>query len=327
MEAGMAALVLDGRPPAREIEAQLAARVAALRERNGGRSPVLAILLVGTDRTSARHAQMKESACRRVGIEPLPIHLPEQATTAEVLARIDGLNADPRVDGIFLQHPAGAASRGHAGTPGRSAGAASRGHAGTPGSPVAEHVDERRCFDRIALEKDVGGDASQSFGRLATGESGFASVTPAGIMRLLSYYGVALEGKRAVVVGRSPMVGKPMAILLLGAHATVTLCHSRTGDLPEVVRRGEVVVGAVGRPELIRGRWIRDGAVVIDAGYHRGGVGDVELPAAADRCFAYTPVPGGVGPMTIATLLAHTVEAAERSAGTVRTGPPPCRPR
>jgi methylenetetrahydrofolate dehydrogenase (NADP+)/methenyltetrahydrofolate cyclohydrolase len=293
----MAALVLDGKPPAREIEARLGARVAALRQGDGGRSPALAILLVGADRTSARHAQLKESACRRVGIEPLPVQLPGQTTTAEVLARIDTLNADPRVDGIFLQHP------------------------------VARRVDERRCFDRIALDKDVGGDTSHSFGRLVLGEGGFASVTPAGIMRLLSYYGVALQGKRAVVVGRSPMVGKPMAILLLGAHATVTICHSRTRDLPEVVRRGEVVVGAVGRPGLIKGQWIRDGAVVIDAGYHRGGVGDVELPAVAERCLAYTPVPGGVGPMTIATLLVHTVEAAERSSGTVRTGRPPCRPR
>jgi methylenetetrahydrofolate dehydrogenase (NADP+)/methenyltetrahydrofolate cyclohydrolase len=290
----MAALVLDGRPPAREIEAELGARVEALRQGDGGRSPALAIVLVGADPTSARHAQLKESACRRVGIEPLPVQLPEQTTTAEVLARIDGLNADPRVDGIFLQHP------------------------------VARRVDERRCFDRIALEKDIGGDTTQSFGRLALGESGFASATPAGVMRLLSYYGVALEGKRAVVVGRSPMVGKPMAIMLLGAHATVTICHSRTRDLAEVVRRGEVVVGAVGRPELIKGHWIRDGAVVIDAGYHRGGVGDVELAAVADRCLAYTPVPGGIGPMTIAMLLTHTVEAAERSSGTVRTGRPPC---
>jgi methylenetetrahydrofolate dehydrogenase (NADP+)/methenyltetrahydrofolate cyclohydrolase len=293
----MAALVLDGKPLAREIEAELAARVEALRQGNGGRPPALAILLVGADRTSARHAQLKEGACRRVGIEPLPVHLPERTTTAEVLARIDTLNADPRVDGIFLQHP------------------------------VARQIDERRCFDRIALAKDVGGDTSHSLGRLALGESGFASATPAGVMRLLAYYQVALEGKQAVVVGRSAMVGKPMAILLLGANATVTICHSRTRDLPAVVRSGEVVVGAVGRPELIKGQWIRDGAVVIDAGYHRGGVGDVELPAVAGRCLAYTPVPGGIGPMTIAMLLTHTVEVAERSSATVRTGRPPCRPR
>jgi methylenetetrahydrofolate dehydrogenase (NADP+)/methenyltetrahydrofolate cyclohydrolase len=155
-------------------------------------------------------------------------------------------------------------------------------------------------------------------------------------MRLLSYYGIALEGKRAVVVGRSPMVGKPMAHLLLGADATVTICHSLTRELPEIVRRGEVVVGAVGKPELIKGRWIRDGAVVIDAGYHpavpagagTGGaaVGDVEVRAVVDRCAAYTPVPGGVGPMTIAVLLANALAAAERSAGSFRTGPPPGRP-
>jgi methylenetetrahydrofolate dehydrogenase (NADP+)/methenyltetrahydrofolate cyclohydrolase len=352
--------VLDGRPPARQIEAQVATRVAALR-RDGGRPPVLAILLVGADRTAARHGQLKERACRRVGMEPLPIALAERATTAEVRAAIDRLNDDPRVDGIFLQHP------------------------------LPRHVDERPCFDRIAVGKDVGGDSSLSFGRLvSSGTSGvgagagegcegaFAAATPAAIMRLLAYYGIGVEGKRAVVVGRSPMVGKPMAVLLLAANATVTVCHSRTRDLAATVRRGEVVVGAVGKPELIKGRWIRDGAVVIDAGYHprhadpsetagRGAgaapfgasaapigagpagsapsaAGDVELGAVAGRCAAYTPVPGGVGPMTIAVLLANTVAAAEvsaaaaRAAGAaaagaagaaaaVRTGPPPGRPR
>ncbi len=234
-------------------------------------------------------------------MELLEIALPPGTGTAEVLAEIDRLNDDPRVHGIFLQHPLPAA------------------------------IDERRCFDRIAVEKDVGGDGSLSFGRTALGGSAFGAATPVAIMRLLSHYGISVAGRQAVVVGRSAMVGKPMAILLLAADATVTICHSRTRRLADVVRRAEVVVGAVDSPELIKGHWIRDGAVVIDAGSHPArdrsdesdgsagrvgsgrSVGDVELSAVADRCAAYTPVKGGIGPMTIATLLDHTVTAAERA--------------
>jgi methylenetetrahydrofolate dehydrogenase (NADP+)/methenyltetrahydrofolate cyclohydrolase len=280
----MAGLVLDGRAPAREIEARLAERVRALAARQPGAPPKLAVILAGTDPAYLRYARMKGDACRRIGIEPLLIAKPPGTATAEVVAEIDRLNGDPRVHGIFLQHP------------------------------LAPPIDERRCFDRIAVGKDVGGDGSLSLGSMALGESCFAAATPAAILRLLSWYGIPIEGKEAVVVGRSPMVGKPVALLLLAAHATVTLCHSRTRRLSEVVQRGEIVVGAAGSPRLVKGRWIRDGAVVIDAGSHPGGVGDVELPAVVDRCAAYTPVPGGVGPMTIATLLEHTVTAAERAA-------------
>jgi methylenetetrahydrofolate dehydrogenase (NADP+)/methenyltetrahydrofolate cyclohydrolase len=178
--------------------------------------------------------------------------------------------------------------------------------------PVPPQVDERTCFDRIALRKDVDGVTSLGFGRMALGEPAFGSATPAGIMRLLAHYGIALEGLHAVVIGRSPILGKPMAFMLLQANATVTVCHSRTRDLPALVRQADLVVGAVGRPEFIRGDWIKDGAVVIDAGYNPGPVGDIELGAVVARCWAYTPVPGGVGPMTIATLMAQTIEAAER---------------
>jgi methylenetetrahydrofolate dehydrogenase (NADP+)/methenyltetrahydrofolate cyclohydrolase len=146
---------------------------------------------------------------------------------------------------------------------------------------------------------------------MVMGAEAYGSATPAGIMRLLEHYQIPLAGKRAVVVGRSPILGKPMAMMLLNAHATVTICHSRTQDLPTVVQQADLVVGAVGRPEFIKGAWIAPGAVVIDAGYHPGGVGDVELSAVVDTCAAYTPVPGGVGPMTIATLLLHTMMAAE----------------
>jgi methylenetetrahydrofolate dehydrogenase (NADP+)/methenyltetrahydrofolate cyclohydrolase len=227
---------------------------------------------------------MKGNACRRVGMESLSIHLPGPTTTEELLAAIDDLNANPRVRGILLQHP------------------------------VPKQIDERACFDRIALEKDVDGVTAHGFGRMAMDEPAYGSATPAGIMRLLCRYQIPIEGREAVVVGRSPILGRPMAMMLLAANATVTICHSRTKNLPEVVGRGEIVIGGVGKPEFIRGQWIRDGAVVVDAGYHPGGVGDIELSAVIDRCSAYTPVPGGVGPMTIATLIAHTVEAAEKAA-------------
>jgi methylenetetrahydrofolate dehydrogenase (NADP+)/methenyltetrahydrofolate cyclohydrolase len=289
--------VLDGRAPARGLETRLAERVRALAARQAGPPPTLAIVLAGTDPSYLRYARMKVEACRRVGMESIEIARPPGTTTAEMLAEIDRLNDDPAVHGIFVQHPLPAA------------------------------IDERRCFDRIAVEKDVGGDGSLGFGRTVLGESAFGAATPVAIMRLLSHYEISVSGKRAVVVGRSPMVGKPMAILLLAADATVTICHSRTRRLAEIVGRAEVVVASVDSPELVKGRWLRDGAVVIDAGSHPGGTGDVEISAAAHRCAAYTPVVGGIGPMTIATLLDHTVTAAERAddGGAVRTTRPPCR--
>ncbi len=291
----MAGIVLDGKAYAKELEAELTARVRRL---NLQEPPILATILVGDDPASATYVRMKGNACRRVGMESRSIALPAATTTQELLAAIDDLNATPRVRGILLQHP------------------------------VPKQIDERACFDRIALDKDVDGVTAHGFGRMAMDEPAYGSATPAGIMRLLRRYQIPLVGREAVVVGRSPILGRPMAMMLLAAHATVTICHSRTSNLAEVVRRGEIVVGAVGKPEFIRGSWIRDGAVVIDAGYHPlpqpasegraggpgGGVGDIELSAVVDRCSAYTPVPGGVGPMTIATLIAHTVEAAEKAA-------------
>ncbi|HTX75301.1 MAG TPA: bifunctional methylenetetrahydrofolate dehydrogenase/methenyltetrahydrofolate cyclohydrolase FolD [Terracidiphilus sp.] len=278
----MAGLVLDGKAYAKELEADLTARVQRLQLRE---PPILATILVGDDPASATYVRMKGNACRRVGMESLRVDLPGTTTTGELLAAIDDLNANSRVRGILLQHP------------------------------VPKQIDERACFDRISLEKDVDGVTSHGFGRMAMGEPAYGSATPAGIMRLLRRYEIPLAGREAVVVGRSPILGRPMAMMLLGANATVTVCHSRTANLPEVVRRAEIVVGAMGKPEFIRGAWIRDGAVLVDAGYHPGGVGDIELDAVVERCFAYTPVPGGVGPMTIATLIAHTVEAAEKRAG------------
>jgi methylenetetrahydrofolate dehydrogenase (NADP+)/methenyltetrahydrofolate cyclohydrolase len=281
MSAPISAIVLDGRALSRQIEADLARRVERLKA--AGRTPNLATLLVGNDPASETYVRMKGNACRRVGMESMRVDLPEDTTTTELLARIDALNANPGVHGILLQHP------------------------------VPQQIDERRCFDAIALEKDVDGVTTQGFGRMAMGEPAYGSATPAGIMKLLGHYEIPLEGRRAVVVGRSPILGKPMAMMLLNADATVTVCHSRTRELPAIIGEADILVGAVGRPEFIRGTWVREGAVVVDAGYHPGGLGDIELAAVIDRCAAYTPVPGGVGPMTIATLIEQTVEAAERA--------------
>ncbi len=277
----MAGMVLDGKALAQEIEAELAGRVRRIVDRAGGRVPVLATILVGDDPASATYVKMKGSACKRVGMESRKVVLPQTATTDQLLATIDELNADPAVQGILLQHPA------------------------------PKQIEERRCFERIALAKDVDGVTMLGFGRMAMGEPAYGSATPAGIMRLLTHYRIPLEGRHAVVVGRSPILGKPVAMMLLNANATVTICHSKTQGLAEIVRGADIVVGAVGKPEFIKGAWIRDGAVVVDAGYHPGNVGDVELAAVIDRCAAYTPVPGGVGPMTIATLITQTVQAAE----------------
>jgi methylenetetrahydrofolate dehydrogenase (NADP+)/methenyltetrahydrofolate cyclohydrolase len=277
----MAAIVLDGKKLARELEAELAVRVQKIKERTGV-TPVLATILVGDDPASATYVRMKGNACERIGMESRRIALPQATTTEQLLAQIDELNADKRVQGILLQHP------------------------------VPSQIDERKCFDRIAIEKDVDGVTVLGFGAMSMGEPAYGSATPAGIMRLLRHYNIEIEGKHAVVIGRSPILGKPVAMMLLNANATVTICHSKTRNLPDFVRLADIVVGAVGKPQFIKGDWIKEGAVVVDAGYHPGGVGDIELSAVVDKCSAYTPVPGGVGPMTIATLMAQTVEAAEK---------------
>ena len=275
-------LVLNGKEPARVIEAGLKTRVAALVEKKG-RAPVLATILVGDDPASATYVRMKGNACRRVGMESLKVDFKRETSTDELLAAIEELNENSEVHGILLQHP------------------------------VPEQIDERRCFDSIALGKDVDGVTSHGFGRMVMNEPAYGSATSAGIMRLLNHYEIEIEGKHAVVVGRSPILGKPIAAMLLNANATLTVCHSRTRGLAGLVGQADIVVGAVGKPHFIRDSWIRDGAVVIDAGYHPDQIGDIEPPADPNRLLAYTPVPGGVGPMTIATLLAQSVDAAEQS--------------
>ena len=279
----MTAHILDGKHVAELTEAELAQRVEALKERSGGRTPALATILVGDDPASATYVKMKGNACRRVGMESVAIELPASTKTNDLLREIEQLNANPDVHGILLQHP------------------------------VPSQIDERACFDMIALDKDVDGVTCLGFGRMAMGEPAYGCATPQGIMRLLAHYNIELEGRHAVVVGRSPILGKPMAMMMLAANATVTICHSRTRDLETLVRQADVIVGAVGRPEFIRADWIKDGAVVVDAGYHPGGVGDIELAPLADRVSAMTPVPGGVGPMTINTLIQQTVQSGERA--------------
>lgn len=281
----MSALVLDGKSLSTTTEAELSERVAALKAKNGGQAPILATILVGGDPASATYVKMKQNACKRIGMDSTKVEMGEDTTTEQLLEKIHQLNANPNCHGILLQHP------------------------------VPAQINERACFDAIALEKDVDGVTCLGFGRMAMGEEAFGSATPQGIMRILEAYNIELSGKHAVVVGRSPILGKPMSLMLLNADATVTICHSRTKNLPELIKQADILVGAVGRPEFIKAEWIKDGAVVVDAGYHPGGLGDIELAPLVDRASAYTPVPGGVGPMTINTLILQCVVAAERSLG------------
>jgi methylenetetrahydrofolate dehydrogenase (NADP+)/methenyltetrahydrofolate cyclohydrolase len=278
-------LILDGKTLAKSTEAELSRRVALIKQRNGDRTPILATILVGNDPASATYVRMKGNACRRVGMDSMKVEMSAETTTEELLAKIDELNENQDVHGILLQHP------------------------------VPAQVDERRCFDRILVAKDVDGVTALGFGLMTMGEPVFGSATPAGILCTLDHYKIDIQGKHAVVIGRSPILGKPVAMMLLNRNATVTICHSRTQNLPEVVRTADIIVAAVGRPRFVQADWVKPGAVIVDAGFHAEGCGDVDLKAASPRSSAYTPVPGGVGPMTISMLIQQTVQAAEKAAG------------
>ncbi|MGA5421230.1 bifunctional 5,10-methylenetetrahydrofolate dehydrogenase/5,10-methenyltetrahydrofolate cyclohydrolase [Streptomyces lavendulocolor] len=275
------ARLMDGSGLARRLVEETAARAADLTRRTGT-PPCLATVLVGEDPASVTYVRMKRARCEKAGIRSRHVELPATTTTAELVATLEGLSNDPEVHGILLQHPAG------------------------PG------IDERAAFEAIAPEKDVDGVTFSSFATMSFGLPGFVSCTPGGIMRLLDAYGVDPAGKRAVVVGRSAILGKPAGMMLLARNATVTYCHSHTADLSAAVREADILVAAVGRPRFIKGEDIKPGAVVVDAGYNPGNVGDVDFDTAVTRAGLITPVPGGVGPMTIAVLLAQTVDAAER---------------
>ena len=276
------AIKLDGKSLSQSTEQELAERVLTIKNQKGF-VPILATILVGSDPASGTYVKMKGNACERIGMKSLKVELDENTTTDELLLKIDELNSNPEVHGILLQHP------------------------------VPGQINERLCFDAIDTRKDVDGVTSLGFGKMAMGEPAFGSCTPQGIMRLLEEYDIEISGKHAVVVGRSPILGKPMAMMLLNKHATVTICHSRTKNLKEHVLKADIVVGAVGIPKFIQSDWVKDGAVIIDAGYHPEKCGDIDLEPLIDRCSAYTPVPGGVGPMTINTLILQTVEACESS--------------
>ncbi|MGW2842986.1 bifunctional 5,10-methylenetetrahydrofolate dehydrogenase/5,10-methenyltetrahydrofolate cyclohydrolase [Streptomyces sp. NPDC001493] len=275
---------MDGTALARRTVEAASASAAAIRRRTGT-APCLATVLVGEDPASVTYVRMKRARCEKAGIESRHVALPASISTAGLVEAVTELSEDPGVHGILLQHP------------------------------VGPHIDERAAFEAIAPEKDVDGVTMHSFAAMGFGLPGFVSCTPGGIMRLLDAYEVDLAGKHAVVVGRSAILGKPAGLLLLGRDATVTYCHSRTTDLSSHLREADVLIAAVGRPRFIAGADIKPGAVVIDAGYNPGNVGDVDFESAAERAGLITPVPGGVGPMTIAVLLDQTVRAATHQLG------------
>ena len=277
----MVAQILDGKKLASESEKEILESVLVLKEK--GIIPTLATILVGEDPASETYVRMKQETCKRVGMESLAINLPKETSTEELLLKIDELNNDKNIHGILLQHP------------------------------VPNQINERVCFERISIEKDVDGVTCLGFGRMSMDLSAYGSCTPAGIMRILEFYDVDISGMNAVVVGRSPILGKPMAMMLLNKNATVTICHSRTKELEDHVRNADLVVGAVGVPKLIKKEWLKKGAVVIDAGYHPEKCGDIDLDGIEEIASSYTPVPGGVGPMTINTLILNTMEAARKT--------------
>jgi methylenetetrahydrofolate dehydrogenase (NADP+) / methenyltetrahydrofolate cyclohydrolase len=289
----MTARIIDGKAAAADLRAKVAQAAADFRQKTS-RAPGLATVLVGEDPASAVYVRSKVKATAEAGLESLAHHLPDTLSEAELLAIVDKLNRDPAVDGILVQ------------------------------LPLPKQIDAQRVIEAIDPDKDVDGFHPVNAGRLATGLTGLVPCTPFGCLYLLRKELGDLSGKDAVVIGRSNIVGKPMALLLLGDSATVTVAHSRTKDLLNVVRRADIVVAAVGRPEMVKGDWIKDGAVVIDVGINRVPaveegktrlVGDVDFAGASERAAAITPVPGGVGPMTIAMLLRNTLVAAHRRAG------------
>lgn len=276
--------ILDGKRVAQDVLDGAARKVARLVDAKGV-TPCLATVLVGADPASATYVKMKRRRCADVGMTSLPIELPATTTTAQLVATIERLSHDPAVNGILVQHP------------------------------VPAQIDERAAFEAIAPSKDVDGVTATGLGRMWLGLEVFGSCTPAGIMRLLQAYAIDPRGLHAVVIGRSPILGKPMAAMLLEAHATVTITHSRTRDIAAIVRQADLLVAAVGRAAFVQGDWVKPGAIVIDAGYNEGNVGDVDFDAALPRARLITPVPGGVGPMTIATLIDQTADAALRQHG------------
>jgi methylenetetrahydrofolate dehydrogenase (NADP+)/methenyltetrahydrofolate cyclohydrolase len=277
-------LIIDGKALAKEKRAEIAKQVEALKEK--GVTPGLAVVLVGEDPASQIYVRNKHKACEEVGIYSRKITLPEETTEEEILKIIDELNNDPEIDGILVQ------------------------------LPLPKHIDPDKVILSISPDKDVDGFHPVNAGRLLTGQDGFFPCTPLAVMELIKSAGVDVSGKEAVVVGRSNIVGKPVSMLLLRENATVTICHSRTKNLADVCRRADILVAAVGRPEMITSDYVKEGAVVIDVGINRVGekkvVGDVAFDEVKDKAAYITPVPGGVGPMTITMLLYNTLLSAQK---------------
>lgn len=277
----MSAIILDGKELSKISEESIKERVSKLSEK--GIKPTLATVLVGNDPASETYVKMKRNTCARVGMESIAVELSESTSTEELLKTIQNLNDDKNVHGILLQHP------------------------------VPSQIDERLCFDAIDISKDVDGVTCLGFGNMSMGIDAYGSCTPAGIIRLIEHYQIDVQGLNAVVVGRSPILGKPMAMMLLNLNATVTICHSRTQNIEDIIKKADLIVGAVGIPRFIKTEWIKKGAVVIDAGYHPEQCGDIDLNNIEEIASAYTPVPGGVGPMTINTLILQTLQSAEKN--------------
>lgn len=278
------AQVLDGLALSRIVRERVKERVDALLAR--GVRPRLDVVVASQDPASLAYVRMKRNWCEKAGIESRSYEVDETWTQTRLIDTIRTLNADPAVHGVLLQHP------------------------------LPSQLDESEALLTLGPDKDVDGITPQSLGRLTCDLPGFRCATPLGIMTMLDHYGVALEGKRAVVIGRSVILGKPAALMLLQKNATVTIAHSRTANLPDLCREADILVAAVGRPEMVKGDWVKPGAVVVDAGYNKvegrtGDVGDVHYAGASERASWITPVPGGVGPMTVASLLANAVTAAE----------------
>jgi methylenetetrahydrofolate dehydrogenase (NADP+) / methenyltetrahydrofolate cyclohydrolase len=276
--------LMDGTAVSKQLLADVSHRSWQFLE-TAGRRPCLAAVLIGDDPASVTYVKMKRNRCDNAGIDSRLVEFPATTSTAEAVSAVQSLSEDPGVDGILVQHP------------------------------VPPQVDERAVFEAIAPAKDVDGVTMHSFAAMAFGLPGLLSCTPGGIIRLLDAYQVDLPGQHAVIVGRSPILGKPVGMLLLARDATVTYCHSHTRGLSEIVASADILVAAVGKPGFVRGDWLKPGAVVVDAGYNEGSVGDVAFDKALGKASLLTPVPGGVGPMTIAVLLDQTVTAAEKGAG------------
>ena len=275
-------IVLDGKAFAEKNKAELLEKVSKLKN-DRGRPPSLAAILVGDDPASRTYVSMKEKACHELGLKTITHKISESSTTDEILLLIDELNADKAIDGILLQHP------------------------------VPKHIDEIKCFNRIKLDKDVDGVTTMGFGNLTMGLDAFGSCTPLGIMRLIKAYDIDCEGKLALVVGRSQILGKPMVSMLLNANATTITAHSKTKNLDELLAVADIVVAAVGIPNFIDCKKLKKGSILIDAGYHPDKkCGDVNMDGITEIVSAYTPVPGGVGPMTINTLIYNTILSMEK---------------